>query len=677
MEVAQYAVVALGLLSLAFDFVRGKKLHGNAAQDEGTCMVLVGSLMANMWLGFLFTLVDVGQIATHRTSWQGLGIGLAVVGLSLRFGAMIQLGASFTWELQRGEASALKTNGLFRWVRHPSYSGGLLAGAGLLLGLGNIIPVGVFLATHSLAVAKRIRVEERLLRRHHGHHFDAYALQTGAMAPLPSVGRFLLALLTRSPSLTHVVRRFNDALAKAAGVPALPAGVPQLEALPFVGHMRERLANPIALVERAREEKGDVVAFRAGPIPVVLLHSPSDIEPFLQARTRDYTRGLGFEVLRPVLGDGLFTCPDSLWKPQRRLAQGPLQMKHVEASVPVWESVARRWSESQRANETVRQHTGDAKEVRVVVDMKREASLLALEGYFRTQIGLHLPEEYDSIARATDILKANAHARLHSFFLRSEKWPTPSNWALWREHRYLTSLCDTLLKRSHEAPQGSFLAVHAKALAQGNEAVPHTNHFREQLITFLITGHETTAATLALGLQTLAFHPEIQEQLFAQCSDAHVPPHPTAACLAKIPLLGATVKEWLRLFPAAWLISKQATEEVTLGQHTFPKGSVFAAVPYTVHRDSRFWSEPHRFQPERFLQGEPSVRFAWFPFGGGPRACIGAAFATLELETLLFHLVRTWRFRPVEASPIPPEFSVTLKPLGSLPIRCERRSGDL
>jgi cytochrome P450/protein-S-isoprenylcysteine O-methyltransferase Ste14 len=669
MEFPQNAVIALGLVSLVFDLFRGKKLKGNTTQDEGTCMVLVASLSANMWLGCLFILVDFGQIEVHRVAWQGLGLGLAVAGLALRFGAMLQLGSSFTWELQRGEASALKTNGLFRWVRHPSYSGGLVAGTGLLLGLGNVIPVCLFLLTHSIAVARRIGVEERLLRRYHGDAFDAYAVRTGALTPFPALEEAIVSRLARFTHIAATAARINDALAAAAGLPPLPPGVPQLSALPLFGNMRERLANPIGLVTRARRELGDIGVFRAGPLPIVLLHAPRDVESFLQARTCDFTRGLGFEVLRPVLGDGLFTCPEDIWKPQRRLAQSSLQMKQVQASVPHWTSVAFNWTRRWTQNE------GKARGA-VVVDMKREASCLALEGYFRTQIGLHLPEEYESIAKATDILKSNAHKRLHAFFLRSEMWPTPSNLALRREKRYLNRLCETLLARAHEAPQGSFLAMHAAALAQGHEAVPHKRRFHEQLITFLITGHETVAATLAFGVQLLAFHPDAQARLHSECNASNVPELPTAADLSRLPFLSATVKEWLRLFPAAWLISKQATQDVSIGRFSFAKGTVFATVPFAVHRDDRFWSEPQRFKPERFLQGEPTERFAWFPFGAGPRACIGAAFATLELEVLLFHLVRAWSFAPVEPSPVPPEFSVTLKPLGSLPIRCERRSRD-
>jgi cytochrome P450 len=433
--------------------------------------------------------------------------------------------------------------------------------------------------------------------------------------------------------------------------------------------MRERLANPAGLVERTLDI-GDIVAFRAGPVPVVLLHNPSDVETFLQTRARVFTRGLGFEVLKPVLGDGLFTCPENVWKPQRRLAQVSLQTRHVEAAAPLLTSIARTW---------IARHTAGAPGGRARVDMKTEGSLLALEGYFRAQMGLHRPEDYPRLVEATDALKRNAHERLHALFLRSTGWPTRSNRTLRRWRRYLIGLADTLAAQRPEiAGNCGFLATHVDALAAGHDALPSRERLREQIITFLVTGHETVAATLALGLQSLAFHPRVQDALREEC-DAAFSAHGAEGCqtadvVSNLPYLDAVVREMLRHFPAAWLMSKQAVEEVTLGGHVFPPGTVFAAVPYSVHRDPRFWSEPDVFLPERFLRGEPTRRFAWFPFGAGPRACIGGAFATLELKVLLFHLVRELTIAPVEAKPIPPEFSVTLKPMSGLPLAIATRN---
>ena len=211
---------------------------------------------------------------------------------------------------------------------------------------------------------------------------------------------------------------------------------------------------------------------------------------------------------------------------------------------------------------------------------------------------------------------------------------------------------------------------------EGDGAAMSDEHIHDEVTTLLVAGHETTAATLAWAFWLLAAHPEVTARLQAQLDEVLGDRPPQAADLPRLTLCDQVFAETLRLYPSAMALPRQAVKPVTFGEYSFAPGTLILAAAWCAHRDPRFWDEPLSFRPERFTAeasaGRP--RFAYFPFGGGARVCIGEAFAKMEGSLLLATLLQ--RFTPERLSdtaPIP-ETLFTLRPKGGLPVRLQRRT---
>jgi cytochrome P450 len=192
---------------------------------------------------------------------------------------------------------------------------------------------------------------------------------------------------------------------------------------------------------------------------------------------------------------------------------------------------------------------------------------------------------------------------------------------------------------------------------------------RDELITLFSAGHETTANTLSFAWYLLAQHPEVWAKLREEWEAVLGGQAPTAADAAKLPFTRAVISETMRLFPPAWAIGREVAEECEIGGWQIPAKSVVLLSQWVTHKDERFWESPEEFDPERWMVESDRPRFAYFPFGGGARSCIGEAFAWMEAILLLATIGPHWDMRLLEEPPIDLQPTITLRPLKGMRMR--------
>jgi cytochrome P450 len=398
---------------------------------------------------------------------------------------------------------------------------------------------------------------------------------------------------------------------------------------------------------------GDVVGYRFGPpgrlaVVVVGAYHPDDVHRVLTGTGHGFNRQtLGFEVMTEAFGAGLLTTEGDTWLRQRRTLQPLFTPRHVG-----------RYAELM-ADEARRVVGGPGVADGAVVDLHRLMQRYTLRVVGRALFGEDVDEFVDDLYRLVPRIAAQIRARVLQVARLPLTWPTPGN----RRFRHLRasqySAVDRILTRRAPHPSDDDdddLITRLRAARDPETGRPLSlQEVRDQTLIFLMAGHETTAGALTFTLDLLGRHPEVQDKVAAEED-----------------LVRAALLEGMRLYPPAYVTERRATTDVVLGQHLVPRGTMVFASPWVTHRHPSFWPDPDRFDPTRFIGDQDRPRYAYFPFGGGPRSCIGEHFAMLEATLLLTALLARYR---VEAVDRPPELhtSVTLRPAGPVRARLTRR----
>ncbi|PFG39747.1 cytochrome P450 [Georgenia soli] len=418
----------------------------------------------------------------------------------------------------------------------------------------------------------------------------------------------------------------------------LPGPVP----LPLVGNALQLRRDRLSFLTRCARVHGDAVALRIGSSPVVLLSHPDAVREMLTVRQHDVTKSPVLQRARAVLGDGLLTSEGEAHLHDRRLLQGAFSRRRVarygEEMLDVAAATADRWVPGRPLDlhaETVR-------------------STLTVAG--RTLFGTSLDDDVALVSAAVrDLLSAYPVLMLPMGGALVRLPPT--RWRVRRGTRALDALTSRLVaERAHRRGGDDLLTLLLE------DADPR--HARDQIVTMLLAGHETTANALAFAGHLLAAYPQVQDRVAAEVQDVTGTGRgPSVDDLERLPLTRAVLAEALRLFPPSWAIGRQARVATQLGRVEIPPGTVLLASQWVVHRDPRWWQDPRSFAPDRFLgPGGERPRFAYFPFGGGTRQCIGEQFAWTEGILTLATILARWRLRPVPDRPLTLDPLLTLRP---------------
>ena len=422
--------------------------------------------------------------------------------------------------------------------------------------------------------------------------------------------------------------------------------------------------DPLAWFAGLRERYGGLAALRLGPVRYLGVNDPELIRQVLVDDARGYKKGLVLERTRAVLGEGLLTSEGELHRRHARLAAPAFGRRRVAG----YHAAMRELSEETSAG------WRDGAELDVHVEMTR----LTLRIVVRTLFGSGLdPAEADRVGRSlTGLLEHFDWLVTHPLGTLRLRIPTPRI----RRFRAARASIDDTVRRlivqgaAADAPGDDLLSALVTARDDAGRGIDPVR-LRDEIVTLLLAGHETTSNWLTFGWLVLAEHPEVEARLHAELDEVlgGAPIEPGDA--ERLPYLRAVLEETLRLYPPAWGVGRRALERRSLGGYDVPARAVLGLSQFAVHRDARFWPDPERFDPERWL-GPAAARVprgAFFPFGDGPRRCIGEHFARAEATVVLATLARSWSLRRVSTEPVQLEAKVTLRPRGGLRMRASAR----
>lgn len=434
--------------------------------------------------------------------------------------------------------------------------------------------------------------------------------------------------------------------------------------MPLVGNLFAFRRNPLEFLLSMRRAHGDVVEVALGPLKVILLSHPDLVEDILVTRAKLWKKDRFLRTnLRPLLGDGLLSSEGDFWRKQRRLAQPAFHRDRIAAYADIMvghaSRLARVWQDGE------------------VRDVHKDMMRLTLDIVAETLFGANVADHAEAVGDALEAVLAMVSDPLSLLIPRLKHFPTPKRRRFDRSVPKLDAIIYGVIEERRKAGAGPTSDLLSMLLeAQDEDGSRMTDaQLRDECLTLFLAGHETTAINLSWTWLLLSRHPEAKVKLTAEL-DAVLGDRP--ATFADVPSLRFTsqvIAESLRLYPPAWSLGREACEDVDVGGYRVRRGHQVWFCPWAIHRDPRWFEAPDAFRPERW-EGDLAKRlprFAYFPFGGGPRLCIGQAFANLEAVLLLATLARSF---DVDVLPVPravPEPSVTLRPKHGLRGRVARR----
>jgi cytochrome P450 len=426
------------------------------------------------------------------------------------------------------------------------------------------------------------------------------------------------------------------------------------------GHLPDLMRDRTGFLHRCAREYGDVVPLRFGPRRAVLVSDPSAIADVFVDRSRNFVKPYILRTDRLRVGDTRLGDEGDFWRRQR-LAQPAFHRSKLEgygeAMVAATEQMLDRWQD------------GESR------DMLVEMNRLTLQIAADTLFGADLADEAEGVGAALQAVMDGFIPRLGALFLVPDWLPTPGNRRLRQALRELDGTMDGIVarRRASGEDRGDLMSLLLRA---ADEGVLTTRQVREHAMTYLLAGHETTALVLSWAWYLLGTHPRMAAKLAAE-ADAVL--NGRSAATADVPRLEYAERvalEAMRLYPPIWAMARVALRDDELGGYAIRGGTVVIVSPWVMHRDPRYYSEPESFEPDRWADGAEKrlPRYAFFPFGGGPRGCIGSRFALQEAVLLLATMARRFRLTVVPGHEVVPVPSITLRPANGVRMVVHARS---
>ena len=432
------------------------------------------------------------------------------------------------------------------------------------------------------------------------------------------------------------------------------------------GVLPELRRDPIGVLARAAE-MGDLVALRVPGRRLYLLNHPKFIEHVLQDNHVGYAKSPLVARLKPLLGEGLLTSEGDLWERQRRLMQPAFQRRRVldcaDIMMQATAEMLRRWL--------------PASETGARLDIADEMSRVAIEVFARSMFGASIDDKVVVIRRAMETLHLCLHQRIWALVNLPLWVPTPANLRFRRAMRPLDQIIRNVIQERVKGgrPSNDLLQILLDAADAESGKRMSPRQLRDEMMTMLAAGHETTYAALTWFWYLLATHPEVERRVHEELARVLGGRPPSIRDLPKLSYLQMVIYESLRLYPAVWWLSRVATRDDVIDGQIIPAGSTVIVSQYTMSRHPAFWDDPQTFDPERFSAQRSKDRphYSFFPFGGGPRICIGNNLSMLEFQIIAAMVAQGYRLR------LPPDHQlellpmISLRPRHGLPMTLERR----
>ncbi|WP_164730383.1 cytochrome P450 [Pelagibacterium montanilacus] len=434
-------------------------------------------------------------------------------------------------------------------------------------------------------------------------------------------------------------------------------------ALPVLGHLLDMNRDMLGFLERSAREHGDVTRLKLGVFPAVLVNEADLIEQVLVKQHERFTKNRVFwRQLEALLGNGLFTAEDAEWQRQRKLsapafATRPLQ-DYAPHMVELTEKVIGRWQDGQE------------------IDMHREMMALGLMIAARTLLNADVSEYLEEMEQAAYWVIDEVAARFSRPVVIPDAVPLPGHIRYRRGIAYMEKMIYRIIaeQRSGRGEPAGFLSLLMSARDENGNPMSD-RQLRDEICNMLLAGYETSALSMAWGFHLLGQHRDIQDRIAQEAHEVAGDRALTYEDIAKLSLTEWSVIEILRLLPPGWAIGREAREDVTLGDYAVAKGTTVILSPWVTQRDPRYFEDPLMFRPERWVGDfrRTLPRFAYFPFGGGPRICIGNRFAMMEAMLMLATIARRFDIERLTDKPVGYLPSITLRPEGGIWVRLHKR----
>lgn len=430
----------------------------------------------------------------------------------------------------------------------------------------------------------------------------------------------------------------------------------------WAGNLPEFIRDPLTFLEKCARDYGDVVQFRLGKSRVCLVNNPTYIEQIL-LNPDEFQKSRLLHALRSLFGKGLLTSEGETWLRRRSTAQPFFSPARIEAYTHIMMACAER--------KLSRWRNGDVR------DVEEEMMGLTLAIVAKALFDVDPDREMTEISSAVKWISALPLGRVILTGQVPECLPTPDKLRL---RRFVSRLDESIYgfirhRRETREDKDDFLGALLRS-SHVEQSGLTDRHIRDELLTFILAGHGTTAAALAWTFYLLAANPRIESRLSTELETVLAGRAPTFQDLPGLPYTEQVVSESLRLYPPAWILTRDASRECELGGYRITTSMTVLICPWVTHRDPRFFDRPEEFDPDRWIDGGPKglPRYAYIPFGRGPRFCIGSSFATTEVMLLLAVVEQKFRLRiPPETRPPVPLAALTLRPKGGLRMAVPRR----
>ena len=424
---------------------------------------------------------------------------------------------------------------------------------------------------------------------------------------------------------------------------------------------------PLPFILRQWRNQGDFYDVNFPQIPFLILSHPEHVKHILVSKHRNYKKAFSYNFLSYTLGKGLFTNEGDSWLKQRRTAQPAFHRERLASLVRVMvedtNALVSEWDEKAQAEEPVH----------LVEDMMMTTSAIVAH----TLMGTDLGKQSEEIIGLINIIN-NQTTRKLTNPLRSPMWmPTPNNLQLNKAIGRLDEIIYEIIgqRRKSATKQHDLLAMLMEAEDAESGDRMSDQQLRDEVVTLMLAGTETSANALSWTFSLLMQNPEALHKLRQEADALLTEGQLTNANLHLLDYTTKVLNESMRIYPPIWMIAREALEDDEIGGYPIPRGSQVYLSSFIVHRHPDFWDKPNVFDPERFGEAHAKDRhkFAFFPFGGGPRYCIGNNFAMMEMQIILATLVHRFELQPISTLPPALDPLLTLRPKNEILLQLKKR----
>jgi cytochrome P450 len=434
-------------------------------------------------------------------------------------------------------------------------------------------------------------------------------------------------------------------------IPRRPPGPPSKLLRPnFLIFRRD----PLSFMDQVARAYGDIVYFKLGPQDVYFLNHPDFIKDVLVTHHQSFIKGRALQRSKRLLGEGLLTSEGEFHRRQRRLAQPAFHRQRIASYASVMTDYSARVMGRWRDGETL--------------DISQEMMRLTLAIVGKTLFDADVEAEAQEIGAALTVVMDLFDTLLMPFSELLEKLPLPQNKRFKKARERLDATIYRIIKEHREGGEDHGDLLSMLLLAQDEEdrrgGGMTDEQVRDEAMTIFLAGHETTANALTWTFYLLSQHADVEARLHEELDQVLGGRTPLMDDVARLPYTEMVLTEAMRLYPPAWAVGRLAVRDHEVGGYVVPGGSLVLLSQYAMHHDARFFPAPERFDPLRWTTEarESRPQFSYFPFGGGPRRCIGEGFAWMEGILLISTLARKWRMRLVPEQRVEVRPVITLRP---------------